>query len=193
MKDIKTSHFGFRPVIALDTIPGTDELFLAQVPSEVGARYRYLGVINKDWFEVVPFGDLRGYEGVRVVNKNTIIFDYVSIQGVDNVHDDIHGSILVTKVNNAFEPVFYSNAARIRVTGSMLIGACFDEEPNWVDHKLVATFIHEYHYDEHGARIGRVIHCREGEFDNGRFQDVFESEVNSYLQLELKNKNKEEK
>ena len=162
MKEIKTKHYGNKNLIAFELIEGTNELFLAKIPDSFGTQDGITGIIDVNCKEVVPFGELNKLEGIRVVNPNTIIIDYVSIFGDDNTCDDLHGSILCARTENGFEMVYKSDVTRMTVTKDSIIGAHFEDEEDWIEYRDISVFVTEFVYSDEALGCFRTYHIRDG-------------------------------
>ena len=183
MKKINTKGFGPKNLLEQNPIDGTDELFIGEISyNHEGSRYRLRGIIDKNYREVVPFGELHRVIGTRIVNDNIVIIDCVSVAGnYDIGWDDDYGSILLMRDNEGFKIAYNSNASIMYATNNMLFGANY-EAPS-VDVYLqqyadtsypVETFEYDY--------VDNCLINREklGEVTTSQIQEYFYSKLLPY-------------
>ena len=127
-KKINTKNFGEKNLLGLEPISGTNELFVGEISvNKNGSRFRLKGIIDNNYKEVVPFGDLHRMIGTRIVNDNIVIIDCVSVAGCYDIGwRDEYGSLLLMKENGEFKLEYNSNATIMYVTNDMLYGANYD-------------------------------------------------------------------
>ena len=125
---IDTKKYGEKNLLEKKPINGTNELFIGEIShNSGGSRYRVQGILDQNYREVVPFGELHRMIGTRIINDSIVIIDCVAVAGECNVGwCDEYGSLLLMKHNGEFKIAYNSNASIIYATENMLYGANYE-------------------------------------------------------------------
>ena len=172
-KKLWTKHYGPKNVLATTPIDGTTDLYIAEISYE---RRRIMGIIDKNYNEIIPFGDLHHMFGTRTLDKNNVLIDCVGILGDPNIcFRDEYGSFLLRRGKDGiFRVEVNSNAFIAHATYNRLYGAYYVEDPEKVYVSCDEAFpIRSFVYD---YKKGKMIE----EHDLGEHLDIGELESRIY-------------
>ena len=165
---VNTKEYGLKNLLVKNKIDGVYDLFIGEISVHVpGSRYRKKGIIDNCLNEIVPFGELCGFLGARMIDFEYTILDLVAYLGDPCIASDTYGSLLLRKTDEGYKIIYNSDATIMLATNNMLYGANFDVgEPNpvWYDDMVYPTKTFEFDY-----RKGTLVHSES--FDKMAFLD----------------------